>query len=167
MKIIESSEAQFIDDFFPLIVELWYNRFDWQNPQHEQHIKRRIHAKYENFSTVLCAYTDNGEPIGFYWYEHDPGLEGGSHCNKYAHIIQCGLFHKYRRQGIGTVLLNEVCDRVKKNGGEVLYTDTYAGSKTALSFYIKSGFIPVAMHPGKHGFDDLGQVYLYKQLIEK
>ena len=165
MTIIECNEEKFVRDFFPLIVELWYgNKYNLQNNQHIEHVKRKIHVTFEDFSTALCAYTDNNEPIGFFWYKHDLGLENVRFCGKYAHIISCGLFEKFQRQGIGTVLLNAVCNSIKERGAECLYTDTYAGMHDALAFYVKSGFIPVALLPGVHGLEDDGQVYLYKKV---
>ncbi len=77
MKIIECNENQFINDFFPLIVDLWYSdKYDPDNNQHVEWVMRRIHTTFNDFSVALCAYTDENEPIGFFWYKHDTGLEG-------------------------------------------------------------------------------------------
>ncbi|MCL2407010.1 MAG: GNAT family N-acetyltransferase [Defluviitaleaceae bacterium] len=165
MKIIEQNKNQFVNDFFTLIVGLWYgNKYNAQNKQHTEHVQRKIHVTFEDFSTALCAYTDEGEPIGFFWYKHDIGLEGVRFSGKDAHIISCELYEKYQRQGIGTLLLDEVCSRVKANGGECLYTDTYTNNDESMIFYIKRGFIPVALLPGLNGINDDGQVFMYKRL---
>ena len=165
MKIIECNEKLFVDDFFDLIVGLWYgDKYDAQNMQHIGHIKRKIHVSFEDFSVALCAYTEENEPIGFFWYKHDTGLEGVGFSGKDAHIISCELLEKFQRQGIGTLLLNEVCSRVKANGGECLYTDTYTGNDDSMIFYIKRGFVPVALLPGLNGINDDGQVFMYKKL---
>ena len=165
MTIIECNEEQFVNDFYDLIVGLWYgDKYDTQNKQHINHIKRKIHVTFEDFSVALCAYTDEGEPIGFFWYKHDTGLEGVGFSGKDAHIISCELIEKFQRQGIGTLLLNEVCNRVKSNGGECLYTDTYTANGDSMMFYIKRGFIPVALLPGLNGINDDGQVFMYKKL---
>ena len=165
MKIMECNEPQFVADFFPMIVDLWYA--DKYNPDNEQHvawIKRKIHVTYEDFSVALCAYTDDNKPIGFFWYKHDTGLVDVEFCGKTAHIISCGLFDEYQRQGIGTILLDEVCKKVKANGGECLYTDTYTANSDSMMFYIKRKFIPVALLPGLNGFNDDGQVLMYRKL---
>ena len=165
MKIFECDEYQFVSDFFELIVDLWYSdKYNAQNNQHVDHVKRKIHVTFEDFSVALCAYTDADEPMGFFWYKHDTGLEGVGFSGKDAHIISCGLLEKYQRQGYGTLLLNEVCKRVKANGGECLYTDTYTDNYDSMIVYIKWGFIPVALLPGLNGLNDSGQVFMYKIL---
>ena len=165
MKIIECSESQFVKDFLPLIIDLWYaDKYDPNNAQHVEWVKRKIHVTYEYFSTALCAYTDEGEPIGFFWYKHDTGLENVAFTGKDAHIISCGLYDKFQRQGIGTILLDEVCKRVKENGGECLYTDTYTANVDSMIFYIKRNFDPVALLPGLNGLNDDGQVFMYRKI---
>ena len=166
MKIIECNEKQFTTDFFDIIVDLWYaDKYNPNNPQHAEHVKRRIHVTFEDFSTALCAYTDKNEPIGYFWYKHDTGLENVSFDGKYAHIISCGLHEKFQRQGIGTKILDEVCKRVKASGVKCIYTDTYAENDDSMMFYIKRGFVPVALLPGLNGVvRDKGQVFMYKKL---
>ena len=165
MKIIECGEERFTHDFFPLIVDLWYSdKYDPRNTQHVEWVRRKIHAAFEDFGTALCAYMKEDEPVGFFWYKHDTGLDGVRFCGKDAHIISCGLFEGFQRQGIGTIILNECCARIKANGGECLYTDTYTANRDSMMFYIKRGFIPVALFPGLNGDGDDGQVFLYKRL---
>ncbi len=165
MKIIECNENQFVDDFFPLIVDLWYaDKYNPNNNQHVEWVNRKIHAIFNDFSVALCAYTDENKPIGFFWYKHDTGLEGVSFTGKDAHIISCGLYKEFLRQGIGTLLLEEICIRIKRNGGECLYTDTYTANDDAMMFYIKRKFIPVALLPGLNGVDDDGQVFMYRKI---
>ena len=165
VKLEECKEEQFSNDFFDLIVSLWYgDKYDTQNKQHVEHVKRKIHATFEDFSVVLCAYTDESEPMGFFWYKHDTGLEGVSFSGKDAHIISCALHEKFQRKGIGTLLFNELCKRIKANGGECIYTDTYSKNDDTMIIYIKWGFVPVALLPGLNGTNDNGQVFLYKAL---
>jgi len=165
MKILECSEKQFVNDFFLMIVDLWYaDKYNPQNKQHVEWVNRKIHVTYEDFSVALCAYTDDNKPIGFFWYKHDTGLDDVVFCGKSAHIISCGLFDEYQRQGIGTILLDEVCKKIKANGGECLYTDTYAANDDSMMFYIKRNFIPVALLPGLNGLNDDGQIFMYRKL---
>jgi len=113
MKLIEVNEAKFVNDFFKMIVDLWYaDKYNPENKQHIDWVRKKIHVTFENFSIALCAYTDDDEPSGFFWYKHDTGLEGVSFSGKDAHIISCGLYEKFQRQGIGSMLLEEVCKRV-------------------------------------------------------
>lgn len=166
MKITECNEEQFKKDFMPLIIDLWYgDKFDPDNQQHNDWIQRKIHATFVNFGAAICVYSDNGESIGYLWYQHDTGIEGVAFSGKAAHIIQMGLYEQYQRQGIGTMLLDDVCRRIKGNGGECLYTDTYANDNLQpMAFYIKNGFVPIAYHIGLNGANDWGQVYFYKKL---
>jgi ribosomal protein S18 acetylase RimI-like enzyme len=166
MKIIECNEEKIKQDFLPLIIDLWYgNKFNPQNKQHVDWLHRKIHATFIDFGIAICAYSDEGKPIGYLWYQHDTGIEGVAFSGKAAHIIQIGLYEQYQRQGIGTKLLNDVCRRIKKNGGECLYTDTYANDNDQpMIFYIKNNFIPIAYHIGLNGANDFGQVCLYKKL---
>jgi len=148
-----------------MIIDLWYaDKYDPQNTQHVEWVKRKIHVTFEDFSVALCAYTNNDKPIGFFWYKHDTGLEGVGFCGKDAHIISCGLFDEFQKQGIGTTLLDEACKRIKANGGECLYTDTYTKNDDSMTFYIKRKFIPVALLPGLNGLNDDGQVFMYRKL---
>ena len=166
IQLMERDEEQFKKDFLPLIIDLWYgNKFNPNNRQHTDWLNRKIYAAFINFSTVLCAYGAEGNPIGYLWYQHDTGIEGVPFSGKDAHIIQMGLFDQYQRQGIGTALLNEACKRIQENGGECLYTDTYADDNyQPMCFYIKNRFIPIAYHIGLNGANDYGQVYFYKKL---
>lgn len=165
MKIVECSEAVFRNEFMPMIVDLWCgDKYNPQNKQHVEWLDRKIRASFVNFGIVLCAYTDEHEPVGYIWYKHDTGMQGVSFSGKDAHIIQMGLFEQFQRQGIGTKLLDAACKSIKAAGGECLYTDTYADNDDSMMFYIKRKFIPVAYHPGEDGTNDLGQVYLYKVL---
>lgn len=165
MKIVECCESKFANDFFPIIIDLWYaDKYDPHNRQHAECVKRKMHAAFVDFGVALCAYTDEDEPIGFILYKHDPGLENVRFTGKDAHIIQFGLFDKFQRQGIGTKLLDEASHRIRNAGGECLYTDTYTKNDDSMMFYIKRKFIPVALPPGLNGLDDEGQVFLYKKL---
>ncbi|MCL2461893.1 MAG: GNAT family N-acetyltransferase [Defluviitaleaceae bacterium] len=163
--MLRSDERELRAGFLPIVIDLWCgDKFNAENRQHTEWLDKKIHVTFENFSVALCAYTDEGEPIGFIWYRHDTGMEGVSFSGKDAHIIQIGLYDRFQRQGIGTQLLDEACRMVKEAGGECLYTDTYAGSRDAMAFYVKSNFIPIACQPGENGLNDLGQVYLYRLL---
>jgi ribosomal protein S18 acetylase RimI-like enzyme len=166
MKIVECNEEHLKKDFLPLIIDLWYgDKFNQNNHQHVEWLHKKIHVNFANFSVAICVYSDEGEPVGYLWYQHDTGIEGVAFSGKAAHIIQMGLYEQYQRQGIGTMLLNNVSHRIKGNGGESLYTDTYANDNLQpMSFYIKNNFIPIAYHIGLNGTNDYGQVFMYKKL---
>lgn len=165
MKMICCEAEQFYHDFFSLIIDLdCGDKFCEENPQHVEWMKKRIHNSLLDYGTLLGAYSDDGLPIGFIWYKHDTGLEGVGHSGKCAHIRLFGLFEEYRGNGIGTALLNEACRRIKENGGECLYVDTYRENKDAVAYYVKQDFFPVAQLPGLNGIEDDPQTLLYKVL---
>jgi ribosomal protein S18 acetylase RimI-like enzyme len=165
MIIKKQDEETLKRDFLPMIIDLWCgDKFIPNNSQHVEWLNKKIHASFEDFGTALCVYTDDGEAIGFLWYKHDSGMQGVSFSGKDAHIIQMGLYEKFQRQGIGTKLLEEACANIRANGGECLYTDTYAANWDSMVFYIKRSFIPVALLPGLDGMNSMGQVFLYRIL---
>lgn len=162
MKIIKCDENKFYNDFLPIIIDLdCADKYNPDNKQHVEWVKHKVHVSLMNYGVALCAYTDDNEPIGYIWYQHDTGLEGVSFMGKKASIIQFGLYDKFQRQGIGTKLLDEACKMIKAAGGECLYTDTYVKNDDSMAFYVKRKFIPVALHPGENGVNGGGQVYLY------
>lgn len=165
MKINKCDENKFYNDFLPIIIDLdCADKYDADNRQHVEWIRHKVRVSFMNYGVALCAYTDEGGPIGYIWYQHDTGLEGVSFMGKKASIIQMGLFDKFQRQGIGTKLLEEACRLIKAAGGECLYTDTYTKNDDSMAFYITRKFVPVALYPGENGINDYGQVYLYKVL---
>lgn len=160
-----NDENEFYSSFLDIIIHCQCGRhYDPNNHQHVSWLKNKIHTVYLMGGKALCAYTDGGIPIGFLFYQHDKGLDGIRCFGKKAQIIMFELYEKYQSKGIGTSMLGKVCEDIKKNGAQCLYTDTYLPNKGAICFYIKNDFIPVAVHQGENGIDDDGQLYLYKVL---
>jgi ribosomal protein S18 acetylase RimI-like enzyme len=158
-------QAQLLQDFLPLIVELECgDHYDSTNPQHATWIRARIAALYVNGAKAICLYSEEDKPVGLLLLIHDPGLMGVRCFGKKGTIAMFGLMPEYRSKGIGATLLREAETCLRRNGGDCLYVDTYAGSPRAIRYYIREGFIPVAYHPGVYGIGDLGQVYLYKEM---
>ena len=79
-------------------------------------------------------------------------------------IVMLGLLAGHRGQGLGVALLREAEPYLKEHGAECLYVDTYAGNAGAIRFYVREGFVPVALHPLENGKGDEGQVYLCKEV---
>jgi ribosomal protein S18 acetylase RimI-like enzyme len=163
MRIVKSDENCFYNDFLPLIIDLdCGKKYNPDNQQHVEWLRNKVRISFIDYGAALCAFTDEGEPIGYIWYKHDTGLEGVRFSGKNASIIQMALFEKYQRQGIGTILLDAACQLIQSAGGECLYTDTYPDNDDSMMFYIKNKFIPVALLPGLNGVKDKGQVFMYK-----
>lgn len=158
-------EYEFLERFYSEIIDVECgNHFDEKNEQHKTWIKNRVKSVFLLGGKVMCAFSDKNEPLGFLFYQHDKGLENVCCFGKKAHIIMFEIKEAYRSQGIGKILLNKVCDSIKADGGECLYTDTYVPNKRAIKFYGDNKFIPVAVHRGENGINDYGQLYLYKIL---
>jgi len=165
MKIIYQEEAKFYHDFLPLIIELRCGKhYDPSNKQHVDWLRQNIAILYMQGAKAICLYTEDDKPVGFLFLLHDKGLENVCCFGKKAVIDMLGLFDEYRNQGLGVKLIEEAAKYVRENGGECIYVDTYAANSGAIRFYSKNGFIPVALHPGENSRDDLGQVYLYKEV---
>lgn len=158
-------KEKFYNDFYKEIADVQCgNHYDFNNKQHIEWLKNKIRVEFLSGGKVLGAYEENGKPVGFIFYKHDKGLEGVSICGKKAVILMIEVVEEYRRKGIGKELIDRVCEEVRSNNAECLYTDTYAIDKDAIKFYITNDFIPVAVHEGEYGFDDYGQLYLYRKL---
>lgn len=165
MKIEYLDQHDLYRDFLPLIAELECGlHYDGANDQHVQWLKNRLNIMYASGGKAICLYSEEGEPLGFLLLLFDRGLDGVRCFGKKATIETFGLFAEYRSKGMGKLLLQETEAYVRRNGGECLYVDTYAGNSRAIRYYTKQGFVPVAYHPGENGLDDKGQVYLYKEL---
>jgi ribosomal protein S18 acetylase RimI-like enzyme len=165
MQIVHQEEDTFYRDFLPLIAELECGtHYDRTNAQHVAWLRRRIATLYAASAHAICLYGNEGEPVGFLFLQHDPGLENVRCFGRKGTIVMFGLFAPYRSQGLGVQLLREAERSLIERGGEFLYVDTYAANSGAIRFYVRNGFIPVAYHPGENGRGDHGQVYLYKEL---
>jgi ribosomal protein S18 acetylase RimI-like enzyme len=155
----------FYHDFLPLIAEIECGRhYDAQNPQHVAWLKGRLANLYASGGQAICLYAEDDKPLGFLFLVHDKGLEGADCFGKKADIAMFGLFKEYRSQGLGVLLIEEAWKYVKEHGGDYIYVNTYEANQGAIRFYVRCGFVPVALHPGENGRGDLGQVYLYKDV---
>lgn len=165
MKYNYLGEDDFKSRFYDEIIEVDCGRhFDEKNEKHIDWLNRRIKSVFLLGGKVLACFSNDDEPVGFLFFQHDKGLENTCCFGKKAHIIMFEIKEKYRSMGIGRDLLSRVCEGIKAEGGECLYTDTYVPNKRAIKFYVENDFVPVAVHHGENGIDDFGQIYLYKVL---
>lgn len=165
MQTIFQEEPTFYNDFLPLIAELECgNHYNPDNLQHIAWLRHRVAALFCAGARAICLYGDDMQPLGFLLLVYDAGLEGVRCFGKKGTIAMFGLFAEYRSQGLGSILLQEAETYLKSQGADCLYVDTYAFNTGAIRYYTQHNFIPVALHPGDNGLDDLGQVYLYKAL---
>jgi len=59
---------------------------------------------------------------------------------KYGHLIWLGVEPKAQRTGVGSRLINQLKDRMAKEGVRILMVDTEADNTNALKFFRKMGF---------------------------
>ena len=157
-------EKTFYKDFVDLTAFIECGEhYDSENEQHVEWLKNRIHSVYLMGGNALCVY-DQGKPAGFLLYQHDLGLEAIDCFGKTARIIMLGFHKQYRGNGLGKELIERVCEEVKEYGAECMYTDTYLLNKGAIKFYINLDFIPIGVHEGENGLDDVGQLHFYRRL---
>jgi GNAT superfamily N-acetyltransferase len=57
-----------------------------------------------------------------------------------AHIVTVVVDEKYRRKGIGSLLVKEIENYARSKGAKVLPPDTTPDNIDALMFYLKNGF---------------------------
>jgi ribosomal protein S18 acetylase RimI-like enzyme len=78
---------------------------------------------------------DGDEVVG--WCDISPGKsEGFTHCG----TLGMGLIKGYRRQGIGTRLMERTIEAAKARGMERVELEVYASNMPAVSLYEKRGF---------------------------
>jgi GNAT superfamily N-acetyltransferase len=94
----------------------------------------------------------------------DKGLEGAACFGQFTELLDIIVRGQHQGKGLGRALLGHAEAVSVDAGAYCMYVRTYAGSRDALTFYIRHGFVPVAIHPDVHGPDDDGSVYLRKIL---
>ena len=82
------------------------------------------------FLGVLCE--DGGEIAGY---------GGVSIAADSADIGNIAVAENYRRGGIGTLLLQKLCEKVKERGAEKMFLEVRVSNSAAIQLYLKNGFI--------------------------
>ena len=165
--IKEIQEDDFVHHFFAAFADLECgSKYDPRNPQHVQWVRRRIAIHYFRGARFYACYTDKQVPVGFISVLLDKGLEGVRCFGLWTEILDLLVLESCRGQGYGTALLEQAEKASIEAGACCIYVRTYAGNRDSMTFYIKHGFVPVAMLPDVNGRDDDGDVYLRK-ILEK
>jgi ribosomal protein S18 acetylase RimI-like enzyme len=73
-------------------------------------------------------------------------ISKSAEAGSYGYITWIGVQAKYRRRGVGTLLFNEIVNRMKKSGAAMLFVDIDVDNKAAASFFTKLGFGDVKKH---------------------
>lgn len=64
------------------------------------------------------------------------------------------VFHRFHRNGLGTLLMNEALARARRNGVAELFLKVMKGNHTAIDFYSRAGFRVATEEPLRIGQND-------------
>ena len=84
----------------------------------------------QNFSGVLCE--DGGEIAGY---------GGVTVAADSADIGNIAVAENYRRGGMGTAILQKLCQRAKERGAERVFLEVRVSNAQAMKMYLKCGFV--------------------------
>jgi ribosomal protein S18 acetylase RimI-like enzyme len=159
--IMEIHESDF-DVFFDLMGEVECgNQFNAGNPDHVEWLKKKIAEYFYRGARFFAYYLDNRTPVGFATLLIDRQL---FHFDQKSELLAIGVFPEFRKKGYGTELLKHAEEISRQSGVYCMFMATYAGAQQVISFYGKSGFIPVATLPDVHGPKAEGTVFMRKTL---
>ena len=83
----------------------------------------------KNFLGVLCE--DGGEIAGY---------GGVTVAADSADIGNVAVAEQYRNSGIGTAILQKLCEKAKKGGAEKVFLEVRVSNSAAMKLYLKCGF---------------------------
>jgi GNAT superfamily N-acetyltransferase len=95
---------------------------------------------------IRIANKENN-PIGFLWFKIGDitpfGLNYGKWERKYCWINWVYVLQKYRNQGMGSLLYQDLMKICKKRGVKEIMLDVFKVNKKSLNFHIEQGFKPL------------------------
>jgi len=100
--------------------------------------------KDEQIKEVLLAY-------GGFWKVRDE-----------AHIVNFAVHPKYRRQGIGSIFLDELIGKMKTIGCKACYLEVRASNIIAQKLYEKFGFKKIDVRKNYYGYPQ-EDAYVYRK----
>lgn len=160
--IRELAEAEF-QPFFSLMGEVEGGRhFDPSNPAHVDWLRDKVHKHYGRGTRFFGAYVDE-KPAGVVGLLVDTHLH---HDWGIGYITDLGVYPAFRRQGIGSELMDFVTQEARRQRCYCVYVDTYAASADNVAFYTRNGYVPVSVLPDANGPGDEGQVWLRKLIAD-
>jgi ribosomal protein S18 acetylase RimI-like enzyme len=160
--ITEINEKRLLKTFYKLIVEVECGKhFDFSNPHHDEWLRRRIARHYYSGAKFYALY-EADKPVGFAGLLTDEWLEGVSISGQKTELLDIGILPEFSNKGYGKKLLDYAEEKSRLSGAYCMYISTYAKDTTAISFYLKNGFVQVAVLPDVNGPGDAGNAYLRK-----
>ncbi len=118
-------------------------------------------ALSEAFVNPLSAYfiiEVNGDTAGGAGFYPTTGLEQNT-----CELVKMYLSRKFRRQGLGQILLAHVMQKAKEKGFEKMYIETMPELTNAISLYKKNGFEYIDHALGNSGHNGC-DVWMLKEL---
>lgn len=92
--------------------------------------KRGIDILHNHLCTVV--YKDNNIPVGYAHIDYDTST--------LRHFIGVCILDMYQKKGIGSILINHICDHALQLGIERLYLTVDNNNTHAIYLYKKFGF---------------------------
>lgn len=106
----------------------------------EKYQRRLEDQRTEKAISLVAEFS--GKPVGYInIYPNSPwGAFGGKN---YPEIVDFGVLEKYRKQGIGTVLM-DIAEEIAATYADVVYLGVglHSGYGSAQRMYVKRGYIP-------------------------
>lgn len=65
-----------------------------------------------------------------------------------GHVVTIDVLEPYRRSGLGTLLMNEVEQRLQAAGCDAMFLETAVNNSQAIKFYDRLGYVAVKTLPG-------------------
>lgn len=110
------------------------------NASIEKYLKRLEDQRTGKAISLVAEYS--GKPVGYINIYPDStwGAFGGKN---YPEIVDFGVLEKYRKQGIGTVLM-DIAEEIAATYADIVYLGVglHSGYGSAQRMYVKRGYIP-------------------------
>jgi len=87
-----------------------------------------------------------------------------SYLNHESHILNITVHPDFRRQGVATILMDEVTSELKKKGGVFLYLKVRATNNVAQKFYEMFGFKVETIRKKYYGNPDEDALLMMQRL---
>lgn len=113
------------------------------NPRLDEHSfaeRMKLMANEKNYYLLAMYDEDNLIAISGYWIAHK------LYCGKYLEPDNVVVHEKYRSQGVGQQLQQELEAIAKENGCNVMMLDAYLANEAGHKFYEKHGYKKTGYH---------------------
>ena len=133
-----------------------------ERPRTLSQVEIWLTERLDNDWPVLLAKTEDGEVLGYGTYTHFRARDG------YRFTVEHSVHvsDSYRGQGIGSMLLDALINKARRDGYKVMVGCIDGGNETSLMFHSKHGFAEVGRMPGvaTKGGEDLDLVLMQLKL---